>query len=376
MTPANLLTLSILTIPEREEYLRRLLLSVSELHSDPPPRIEVVYNRPLDGALSEAVERIRACAPQLTIEVYFNAGETSIAAGRNLQLSVCRTPLIAFVDDDLTIHNDVVAAILDTLAAHPVGLVGFRSFDGDSDRMVKPRATTPFVELNGLRYSTVQGMLCAGYRALLADIGGFNPRRRYWGEWTELNLRMWRCGYPTAYQMQRGLLRHWHAAPSSPTRNMVGRERHVVWGLICTALEYDAVDVNEATAVFWRLVEERYLAYSYGDELSPRNVLKTVLELIPQISSEWGSIQAFRAQTAAHPFPFAPFHRFTMAEVEQVHAHARTTIAKYRRSLSRDVERASGGLKVVKPRMLDHTPTLGGALGRLCGALRRLRQSL
>jgi hypothetical protein len=373
MTPYNLLTLSILTIPERTEYLGRLLESIRALGLDPQPRIDVVYNRALDGALSEVVEGVRAHAPSLPIEVYFNASDTSIAAGRNLQLSVCRTPLIAFVDDDLTLHGNVIPGILDTLATHPVGLVGFPSLEGSTQRQVKPRDSTPSVVWDGLRYMPVQGMLCAGYRALFAGIGGFNPRRRMWGEWTELNLRMWRSGFPTAYNEQSGYLRHWHEAPESPTRNLSGRERHVVWGLICTALEYDAVDVNEATEVFWHLVEERYLAYSYGNELSPRNVLKTVLELVPQISAEWGAIQAFRALTSTHPFSFKPFQRFTQADVETVHAHARTAIRPFRKSLSLDAGRISDPAMRVLPRAQR---TLGSEVRRLVGSIRKLRSQM
>ena len=372
MTPQSVLTLSILTIPEREDYLHRLLASVVALGDATPPRIDVVYNRSLDGNLGDVLERIRAFAPELAVEVYFNAGETSIVAGRNLQLSVCRSPLIAFVDDDLTVHGPIIASILDTLAAHPVGILGFRSLEADTEKQFKPRDATPSVEWHNVRFMPVQGMLCAGYRDLFADIGGFNPRRRFWGEWTELNLRMWRSGFPTAYQMQSGaFLRHWHDAPSSPTRSMTGREQHVVWGLICTALEYDAVDVNAATEVFWRLVEERYLAYSYGDELSPRNVLKTVLELVPQISAEWGSIQAFKTQTAAHRFQFAPFHPFTLDDVKEVHAHAQTAVQTYRERLSREVTRASGARPAVT---LKPVSSLRDAVGRLTSSFRRLRK--
>jgi hypothetical protein len=372
MTTSSILTITILTIPEREAYLRRLLESVVALGADPLPRVDIVYNRSLDGALGDVFERIRAFAPSLSIEVYFNAGETSIVAGRNLQLSVCRTPIIVFVDDDCTLHGDVIDTITSTLAKQPLGILGLPSFEGDTNERLKPRESTPSVDWQQLRFMPVQGMLCAGYRALFADIGGFNPRRRYWGEWTELNLRMWRCGYPTAYELRRGFLRHWHAAPNSPTRNMPGREQHVVWGLICTALEYDAVDVNEATEVFWRLVEERYLAYSYGDELSPKNVLKTVLELVPQISGEWGSIQAFRALTAQHPFPFAPFHRFTLDEVQRVHSHAQLAIEQYRRRLSREVERVSGATPIAR----KPSQTLRAAFGRLTASLGKLRKGL
>lgn len=377
MTPASMLTLSILTIPEREEYLGRLLQSIAALRTDPPPHIDVVCNRPLDGALGDMTARIRKLAPSLQLEVYSNAGETSIVAGRNLQLSVCRTPLIAFVDDDLSLHGPVIPALLDTLANHPVGLVGLPSFDGASSRVVKPRESTPSVDWDGLKYKPVQGMLCAGYRALLADIGGFNMRRRYWGEWTELNLRMWRCGFPTVYQMDRGFMRHWEEAPSSPTRNMTGREQHVVWGLLCTALEYDAVDVTEATEVFWRLVEERYLAYSFGNELSPRNVLKTVLELAPQISAEWGSIQAFRQQTAAHRFQFAPFHRFTLEEVRAVSAHAATAIQPYRQRLSRDMVHVTAAVAPKPPMTHSIVPTtLRGAFSRLARSIRSVGKRL
>ncbi|HYV98532.1 MAG TPA: glycosyltransferase [Gemmatimonadaceae bacterium] len=370
MTPANVLTLSILTIPEREAYLKRLLQSISTLELDPLPRVDVIYNRPLNGSLGDVEAQIRAHAPNMPIDIYCNAGETSIVGGRNLQLSVCRTPLIAFVDDDITLHGDIVPAILETLAEHPVGMIGFPSFKEDTNVRIKPRDSTPSVEWHKLRYSPVQGMLCAGYRALFADVGGFNPRRRYWGEWTEMNLRLWRSGFPTAYQMERGFLRHWQDAPSSPTRNMEGREQHVVWGLICTALEYDAVDVNEATAVFWRLVEERYLAYSYGTELTPRNVLKTVLELVPNISAQWGSIQAFRAQTAQHPFKFAPFHRFTRDEVKGVIAHARDAISQYRSQVRREVARSSGGSNEV---VIQKQETLRNAVHRLSASVRRLR---
>jgi hypothetical protein len=370
---ASVLTFSILTIPEREPYLKKLLRSIDAMRLTAPPRVDIVYNRPLDDSLSDVTERIRAFASGLVVEVYFNAGETTIGAGRNLQLSVCRTPLIAFIDDDLTLHDDIVPALLATLAQHPLGLVGFPSVQADTAERFKPRDSTPSVTRGALRYMPVQGMLCAGYRQLFADIGGFNPRRRFWGEWTELNLRLWRNGYPTAYQMERGYLRHWHDAPSSPTRNMSGREKHIVWGLICTALEYDAVDVNEATEVFWQLIEERYLAYGYGDELTPRNVLKTVLELVPQISDEWGAIQAFRAQARSHPFPFAPFHRFSTDEVAAVLQHADTAIAPYRARLDREVERISGVFPVLAPHVQD-AGSLRGAWDRLRTSVRSLRQ--
>lgn len=211
-----------------------------------------------------------------------------------------------------------------------MGILSVRSYRENSDELFKPNPNTPQLDYNGIRYAQVQGMLAAGYRNLFIDLGGFNPRRGYWGEWTELNLRMWRSGFPTGYCMDCGYLRHWHQAPESPTRNMEGREVHVLWGLLCTALEYDAVEINEATETFWQLVEQRYLAYSFGEQLNARQLLKTTLELMPRISSEWGQINAFKALVEQHPFKFKPFHRFTVEDVKTVVKYAQKHITHYR----------------------------------------------
>jgi hypothetical protein len=369
VTPPPRWTLSVLTIPEREPYLTRLLRSL-----DPavPLQVDVIYNRALPPGEHDAIEaRLQALAPAIPVEVYFNPVDTSIAGGRALQLSVCKTALVAFVDDDLSLHGDTLAAAEEAVRRLPLAIVGLPSKRSDTEERFKPRDSTPSVEHLGLRFMPVQGMFCAGYRQLFADVGGFNPRRRFWGEWTELNLRLWRHGFPTAYVMDRGFLRHWEDAPSSPTRNLDGREAHVVWGLICTALEYDAVDSTEATREFWRLVESRYLAYSYGEQLTPSNVLKTVLDLTPQLSAEWGNIVAYRERTRAHPFPFKPFHPLTLGDVKRVVKHAEQAIAPYRAAAFDDTRR-SGAVPAVA-----HPPgTLVTAWRRLTGSVRRLGGTL
>jgi len=188
-------------------------------------------------------------------------------------------------------------------------------------------------------------MLAASWTNLLRDLGGFNRRRRFWGEWTELNLRCWRHGLPTAYLMDGPKLRHWEDAPDSPTRNMDGRELHVLWGIICTALEYDAVNVSEATEAFWQLVEERYLSYSFGEELTPRTVLQATLSLMPELSASWSEITAFRELTRQHPFQFAPFRAFGRTDLDRVLPTARRRIADYRRGIWPERGTVIGGLR-------------------------------
>ncbi len=333
MTPPSALwTLSMLTIPSREEFLGRLLQSIARLEGASQVDITVVYNTTTPEEPLAIEQRIRALEPRLPVRVYVNATDPTIVGGRMVQLGVCRTPLLAFVDDDLTLHGDVLGVLRRTLAEQPVGIVGLPSFEEDTDVQFKPRDSTPSVTLGSLRYMPVQGMLVAGYRRLFSDIGGFNPRRRFWGEWTEFNLRMWRHGFPTAYVMDGGaFLRHWSAAPESPTRSMSGRERHVLWGLLCTALEYDAVSINEATETFWRLAEDRYLTYSFGGEApTSKQLLATVLELMPALAEEFGAIRAFTEQTRRHRFQFMPFEPLTVEQVNDVLAHSTYAIHEYR----------------------------------------------
>lgn len=331
-------TFTMLTIPSRVEFLGRLLQSMAQLPTRHPFEVVIVFNAATDEEPMAVEARIRAMAPSLPIRVYVNATDPSIGGGRRVQLSVCRTPLIAFIDDDLTLHGDILGAIEETLRARPLGIVGLPSYEEDTDTRFKPRESTPYVYVDGLRYMPVQGMLVAGYRRLFADIGGFNPRRQFWGEWTELNLRLWRHGFPTGYVLDRGFLRHWHKAPESPTRNMSGREQHVLWGLMCTALEYDAVSINEATDAFWRLAQDRYLQYSFGEQPSPKLLLASVLELMPRLSREFPAMHAFAESARQHPFHFKPFEPLTESQVRQVLAHADVAIVPYRAVLENDVE--------------------------------------
>ena len=243
---------------------------------------------------------IRSWVGGLDVEVHFNNGDPTISGGRNYQLNLVKSPLVCFVDDDITVHGDAFLTVEEAMRRIPAGLVGLRSYREDTDELFKPRDSTPHVITPEFRYQPVHGMLVASYTNLLRDVGGFNPRRRFWGEWTELNLRMWRSGFPSGHVMTGGYLRHWEKAPDSPTRNMDGRAKHVLWGLICTALEYDAVDMSQATETFWRLVQERYLAYSFGEELSHQELLRATLELVPDLSAEWAAITAFRSHVAEH----------------------------------------------------------------------------
>lgn len=323
-------TLSILTIPKRERYLAKLLRSLADANLPRGTMIDVVYNWDTREKPMDVERRLRREGSGLEISVHFNTQRPTIVGGRTQQLNHCKTPLLAFIDDDVTVHGELLNVLEEELQRVPVGILGVQSLVEGSDRRFKPRRTTPSITRHGLKFMPVQGMCVAGYRRLFLDIGGFNPRREFWGEWTEFNLRMWRSGFPTAYIMDGAYLRHWEDAPESPTRNMAGRADHVMWGLMCTALEYEAVEPNDETLTFWDLVESRYIAYAFGPTAPMRDVLQSALRLTPKLAAEYPAIAGFRDRVRQHPFPFMPFHRFTTDDVTTVLTHAEARIAEYR----------------------------------------------
>lgn len=323
-------TVTVLTIPQREHYLAQLFDSLGALRWRKPWELLVVYNWECPEEPYAVEKRLRRLARGLPLTVSFNTQQSTIIGGRMQQLALCKSPLICFLDDDLSVHGDAFAVIEEKLRALPLGIVGLPSLVENTNKLFKPRRGTPHLDAHDVRFMSIQGMLIAGYRRLFRDIGGFNPRRAFWGEWTELNLRMWRMGFPTAYAMSGAYLRHWHQAPESPTRNKEGREDQVLWGLLCTALEYDAIDHRPDTESFWKLVEERYLAYSFGVKATPRDLLRSVLRLLPRVAVEWPHIAAFREKARAHPFQFAPFHEFCADDIERVLVHAEEHIRPYR----------------------------------------------
>ena len=323
-------TLSILTIPQREPWAHQLIDSLVTSGATRRARVSLVYNWDSPEPPGEIERRLRRACRGLALEVSFNTTDPTIGAGRQQQLNACKTPCICFLDDDVTVHGDLLGTLDRGLTRFPLGIVGVPSLVEGTGERFKPRDDTPFVEHDGLRFMSVQGMAIGGYRRLFLDVGGFNPRRRFWGEWTELNLRLWRTGFPTGYVMDGAHLRHWHDAPESPTRNRSGRELDVLWGLMCTALEYDAVDITEKTGTFWQLVAKRYLAYAFGPSMDSETLLSACLRLAPRLAGEWPAIAEFRDRARGHPFAFAPFATLTPSDVHTVLAHAGERIAAYR----------------------------------------------
>jgi hypothetical protein len=240
---------------------------------------------------------------------------------------------MAFIDDDCTLHGDVFVALEKVFKEKIIAFLGLPSYQEDTEELFKPRNNTPHQEIDDLLYMPIQDMFVADYTNIFKMLGGFNLRRKFWGEWTEFNLRALRNGYPSAYLMDKGYIRHWHKAPESPTRNMSERELFVLWGLMCTAVEYKAINIDSATNTFWELVERRYLNYSFGNDLSYRQLFSSFLKLLPLLIDEWDKIQNFQKAVAKHRFKFAPFYNLSIEEYTEVLEYAEKLLRSVKKSV-------------------------------------------
>ena len=138
-------TVTALTIPGRENYLRQLIQSIEASVIPGGARLVIVYNRAIRDELADVERMIRSWVADLDIEVHFNNGDPTISGGRNYQLNLVKTPLVCFVDDDITVHGDAFHTVEEAMRKIPAGLVGLRSYREDTDELFKPRDSTPHV---------------------------------------------------------------------------------------------------------------------------------------------------------------------------------------------------------------------------------------
>ena len=116
-------TITALTIPGRENYLQQLIQSLEATVIPGGARLVIVYNRAIREELVDVERTIRSWASNLEVEVHFNNGDPTISGGRNYQLNLVKSPLVCFVDDDVTVHGDAFLTIEEAMQRVPAGLV-------------------------------------------------------------------------------------------------------------------------------------------------------------------------------------------------------------------------------------------------------------
>jgi len=114
-------TLCVLTIPQREPYLERLFDSLRKLRLRRSRwELLLVYNWDTQEEPYAIERRLLKLGKGLPLMVNFNVRNPSIIGGRIQQLALCKSPLICFIDDDVTLHGDILDVLEERRIRHLV----------------------------------------------------------------------------------------------------------------------------------------------------------------------------------------------------------------------------------------------------------------
>ena len=86
-------TVTALTIPGRENYLRQLIQSIEATVIPGGARLVIVYNRAIRDDLADVERTIRSWVTGLDVEVHFNNGDPTISGGPPRPRRRCGTVL-------------------------------------------------------------------------------------------------------------------------------------------------------------------------------------------------------------------------------------------------------------------------------------------
>ena len=202
----------------------------------------------------------------------------NISEGRNFLLNLTKTKFVLFIDDDVSFNCDVVKILENSLSKYPFALTGMKSYISSTNKVDKPKKNQyPYFEFNkDVVFGPVFGIIVGGYTKLIKKVGGFDKRRRNWGEWVDLNLRLLNKGFLVGHNINKGYVRHW-LAPGSPTRDKEDRQYDIIKGIILTSFQYNLL--SKPNTPFWKIVFNRYLNYAYDSKVTKEKLFFDTLNV-------------------------------------------------------------------------------------------------
>lgn len=275
------LTVSIVIVSRhRPEALRRCLLGISQLDHDLHEVVIVA-----DPASCTAMREV----PQAAHAKLIAFDEANISAARNLGIDVAAGEVIAFIDDDAVPEPTWLKFLIAPFAhADTAAAGGFvrgrngiswqyqaRAVDqtGQTEPIDLDRGQATILVPNENRAIKTEGTNMAVRRSVLQDLGGFDPRFRFYLDETDLNLRLAARQLCTAI-VPLAQVHHGFAASDRRRGDRVPRDLFEIGASWAVFLNKHCAEAFRAAA--WKRVqaEERHRALSHmvGGGLEPRDV--------------------------------------------------------------------------------------------------------
>lgn len=307
------LTVSIVIVSRhRPAALRRCLIAISQLDYDPYEVVVVA-----DPASCTALREV----PQAAFAKLIAFDEANISAARNLGINAAAGEVVAFIDDDSvpepTWLRFLIApfAHVDTAAAG--GFVRGRNgiswqyqarmvdLTGKAGPLALQQGQTTIFIPDEKQAVKTEGTNMAVRRKTLEDLGGFDPRFKFYLDETDLNLRLAARGLCTAIAPQAEV-HHGFAASARRRDDRAPRDLFEIGASTAVFLDkHCPKDLREAA---WKRVcqEQRARAVSHmvAGALEPRDVSRLIRGL--KAGYDQGKTRE-RIATRIDPTPTMPF---------------------------------------------------------------------
>lgn len=283
-------------MPVRHDHFGRLIDSL-EPYMKSGIHIKVLINQPSNHEsekMQKTFNRKYGHHANFSIDIY-DSDTHSIPEGRNHLIKTTNTPFFAGIDDDLVIQGkDVFKRLENILRRGSLAMIGLPSYNIETPEILfKPREKTPkfITESNkDILFMKVEGMFFAGFTELFKDIDGFCERRRFWGEWTELNNRLTRLGYATGMFFPKDIkLLHDEKALGSPTRDRSDKKEHLLYGVLAMLIEHGVGSEGKTYKDFRDVLEnvnDTYVKEYFSSNLSIERLLyKISKDVVTQMNS-------------------------------------------------------------------------------------------
>lgn len=275
-------TLCILTLPSRINSMLNLLMSLKKIEQG--FNLNILYV----GGREDKIHKLiyNTCKGIKNIHnLKIKWKIVTITEGRNVLLKETHTDLIAFIDDDISFSRDILKIVDKNLKKYPLVLLGIKSYINNTNRIDKPRRTQyPYIRFKNFLLGPVFGIFVGGYTKVIKKIGGFDSRRKDWGEWVDLNFRLLNKGFAMGYLLRDVSVRHWTHNLDSPTRNKKDRHYDIIRGISLTAIDYNlTISFNNN---FWKVVFSRYLNYAYDKKVTKEKLFFDTIKVFNQLIRE------------------------------------------------------------------------------------------